>query len=90
MWTVTNPDNTVAILPHARKGAIPGIGGGRKLHGQASSGVLCMFPKMVRRDVIVLLLCKAAALTLIYFLFIAPMTRPEPDARATAAHLIGG
>jgi len=49
-----------------------------------------MFPHWVRRDVIVLLLCKAAALTLIYFLLIAPMTRPEPDARATAAHLIGG
>ncbi|MBS0274855.1 MAG: hypothetical protein JSR55_10740 [Proteobacteria bacterium] len=49
-----------------------------------------MFPHWVRRDVILLLLCKAAALTLIYFLFIKPAMVPEPDARATAAHLIGG
>lgn len=49
-----------------------------------------MFPKTVRRDVIVLLCLKAAALTLIYFLFIKPAMMPEPDARATAVHLIGG
>ncbi|HEY8948432.1 MAG TPA: hypothetical protein VIM56_06070 [Rhizomicrobium sp.] len=49
-----------------------------------------MFPKSVRRDVIVLLCIKAAALTLIYFLFIKPAIVPEPDARTTAAHLIGG
>ncbi|HEY7977315.1 MAG TPA: hypothetical protein VID67_03905 [Rhizomicrobium sp.] len=49
-----------------------------------------MFPKVVRRDVIVLLCLKAAALTLIYFLFIAPATKPEPQASAMAAHLIGG
>jgi len=82
--------NSAAILPHARKGAIPATCSGRKILAQASSGVLGMFPKLVRRDVIVLLLCKAAALTLIYFLLIAPATKPEPDARATAAHLIGG
>ena len=49
-----------------------------------------MFPKTVRRDVIVLLCLKAAALTVIYFLFIKPAMMPEPDARATAVHLIGG
>jgi len=49
-----------------------------------------MFPRWVRRDVIVLLLCKAAALTLIYFLLIKPAMVPEPDARSTATHLIGG
>lgn len=49
-----------------------------------------MFPKIVRRDVIVLLCLKAAALTLIYFLLIKPAMMPEPDARATATHLIGG
>ena len=49
-----------------------------------------MFPKMARRDVIVLLLCKAAALTVIYFLFVAPATKPEPNGAATATHLIGG
>jgi hypothetical protein len=48
-----------------------------------------MFPKMARRDVIVLLLCKAAALTLIYVLFVAPVTKPEPSGQATAAHVIG-
>jgi hypothetical protein len=48
-----------------------------------------MFPKMVRRDVIVLLCVKAAALTLIYYLFIAPATHPEPNGRAVAAHLLG-
>jgi hypothetical protein len=49
-----------------------------------------MFPKIVRRDVIVLLCLKAMALMLIYFLFIKPAMVPEPDARATAVHLIGG
>jgi hypothetical protein len=49
-----------------------------------------MFPKAVRRDVIVLLCLKAAALTLIYFLFIAPHAGPEPDGRAMTHHLVGG
>ena len=49
-----------------------------------------MFPKVVRRDVIVLLLCKAAALTLIYVLFVAPVTHPESNGRAMASHLMGG
>ena len=57
---------------------------------EASLEVLRMFPRWVRRDVIVLLLCKAAALTLIYFLLIKPAMMPEPDARSTATHLIGG
>jgi len=48
-----------------------------------------MFPKMVRRDVIVLLCVKAAALTLIYFLFIGPAMHPEPNGRAVATHLLG-
>ena len=57
----------------------------------ARTGVVVrMFPKTVRRDVILLLCIKAAALTLIYFLFIKPAIVPEPDARTTAAHLIGG
>ena len=49
-----------------------------------------MFPKMVRRDVIVLLCIKAAALTLIYFTLVKPALMPEPKASAMAAHLIGG
>ena len=48
-----------------------------------------MFPKMARRDVIVLLLCKAAALTAIYFLLVAPFMHPEPNAAAMATHLMG-
>jgi len=48
-----------------------------------------MFPKAVRRDVIVLFCIKAAMLTLIYFLFIAPATPPEPDGRAVAHHIFG-
>jgi hypothetical protein len=48
-----------------------------------------MFPRFVRRDVIVLLLCKAAALTLLYFLFLSPHTQPEPSAHATAQHIFG-
>jgi len=49
-----------------------------------------MFPKAIRRDVIVLLCLKAAALTLIYFLFIKPAMVPEPKPAAMATHLIGG
>jgi hypothetical protein len=49
-----------------------------------------MFPRAVRRDVIILLCLKAAALTLIYFLFVRPAIVPEPKAGTMAAHLIGG
>jgi hypothetical protein len=49
-----------------------------------------MFPKAVRRDIIVLLCIKAAALTLIYFLFVRPVLVPEPKPAAVTAHLIGG
>jgi hypothetical protein len=49
-----------------------------------------MFPKTVRRDVIVLLCIKAAALTLIYFTLVKPALMPEPKAATVAAHLIGG
>lgn len=49
-----------------------------------------MFPRFVRRDVIILLCIKAAALTLIYFLLVKPALVPEPKPAAMAAHLIGG
>ena len=49
-----------------------------------------MFPKSMRRDIILLLCIKAAALTLIYYVLIAPATRPEPDGRAMAAYLLRG
>jgi hypothetical protein len=47
-----------------------------------------MFPKKLRLEVIALLCLKAAALTAIYFLFMAPHTGPEPGADATRAHLL--
>jgi hypothetical protein len=49
-----------------------------------------VFPKSIRREVLVLICIKAVALTLIYYAFIAPDTRPEPDGRAVAAHLLNG
>jgi hypothetical protein len=49
-----------------------------------------MFPKAIRRDIILLICIRAAALTVIYFAFIAPATRPEPNGRAMAAYLLYG
>ena len=49
-----------------------------------------MFPKSIRREVIFLICLKAVALTLIYYAFVAPVTRPEPDGRAMAAYLLHG
>jgi|HubBroStandDraft_6_1064221.scaffolds.fasta_scaffold550791_2 hypothetical protein len=48
-----------------------------------------MFPRILRRDILVLLGAKAVALTLIYLVFIAPSSRPEPDRSAMQAHLLG-
>lgn len=36
-----------------------------------------MFPAHLRREIIILLALKAAALTLLYFLFFSPARRPE-------------
>jgi hypothetical protein len=47
-----------------------------------------MFPKILRRDVILLLGLKAALLLTLYYFVIAPAKPPEPDARATRAHLL--
>jgi hypothetical protein len=47
-----------------------------------------MFPRILRVEIIALLAVKAAALTVIYFLFIAPNTAPEPDAAGLRAHLL--
>jgi hypothetical protein len=49
-----------------------------------------MFPKSLRRDILLLLCIKAAALTLIYYALVAPETRPEPDGRAMVAHFLHG
>jgi hypothetical protein len=45
-----------------------------------------MFPAMVRRDVLILLAAKAAALTLIYVLFVTP--QPAFSARDIQAHIL--
>ena len=49
-----------------------------------------MFPKPIRREIIFLICLKAVALTLIYYAFVAPVARPEPDGRAMAAYLLHG
>jgi hypothetical protein len=49
-----------------------------------------LFPKRLRGEIIILLCAKVAALTAIYFLFIAPAIRPEPDGAAMRTHLLGG
>jgi hypothetical protein len=49
-----------------------------------------MFPKTIRREVLWLLCIKAVALTLIYYAFVAPVARPEPDGSAVTAHLLYG
>jgi hypothetical protein len=49
-----------------------------------------MFPKRLRGEIILLLCAKAAALTAIYFLLIAPATRPEPDGASMRTHLLDG
>ena len=48
-----------------------------------------MFPKRLRGEIILLLCAKLAALTAIYFLFVAPAARPEPDGAAMRSHLLG-
>jgi hypothetical protein len=47
-----------------------------------------MFPKPLRRDIVVLLCVKAVALTLIYFAFFSSGSRLEPNDHAMAAHLL--
>jgi len=47
-----------------------------------------MFPKILRAEVIALLCAKAAALTAIYYLFIAPHQIPEPDGPAVRSHIL--
>jgi hypothetical protein len=49
-----------------------------------------MFPKSLRRDILVLICIKAAALTLIYYTFVVPVTQPEPDGGAMVAYLLSG
>ena len=45
-----------------------------------------MFPRVLRREVLILLALKAAALTLIFYLFFAPHERSGPP--SLASHLL--
>jgi hypothetical protein len=54
--------------------------------GALTTGVT-MFPKSLRKDVIALLCLKAAALTVLYFLFFTPHAAPEPGGDAVRVHL---
>lgn len=47
-----------------------------------------MFPNALRREVVVLLLVKAALLIAIYQFFFAPYTSPEPGRSATLSHIL--
>jgi hypothetical protein len=49
-----------------------------------------MFARQLSRELIALVLIKVAALTLLFFLFIAPMRRPPLDADTAARMLISG
>ena len=49
-----------------------------------------MFPYTLRRDVLVLLGLKAAALALIYVALVAPVGSPEPSSASMRAHLFSG
>jgi hypothetical protein len=47
-----------------------------------------MFPEAVRRDVLILLAAKLAALALIWIVFFQPVARPGPDSAGMRAHLL--
>jgi hypothetical protein len=49
-----------------------------------------MFPKPLRRDILVLLGLKAAALMLIYLAFVAPAATPDESITAMTMHLLSG
>ena len=49
-----------------------------------------MFARQLGRELFALILIKVAALTLLFFLFIAPMRRPPMDADGAARVLISG
>lgn len=45
-------------------------------------------PDHLRRNILVLLAVKAVALTFIWFVFFAPITRPEPGPQSVQSHLL--
>ena len=47
-----------------------------------------MFPYVLRREIIGLLLAKAALLTALYFLFFSPAHRIDPTPHRIQAHLL--
>jgi hypothetical protein len=58
----------------------------RPPRGQIESGI--MFPASLRRDILLLVCVKAAALVLIYCSFVAPKSGPAPDGPAMVQHLL--
>jgi phage shock protein PspC (stress-responsive transcriptional regulator) len=46
-----------------------------------------VFPKLLRLEVITLLCFKAVVLAAIYWAFIVPAEKPEPDSKAVLAHI---
>ena len=55
------------------------------MNGSLTRGI--MFPARLRKEIIALLCLKALVLGVIYFTFIAPAERPDPDKAAIMAHL---
>lgn len=49
-----------------------------------------MFPKVLRRDIMLMLCFKAAALFLLYQAFVAPMEKPDPSGSAVRTHFLAG
>lgn len=47
-----------------------------------------MFPTPLRREILILLAAKAAALTLLYVLFFSPMSRPDQADISNENHLL--
>ena len=47
-----------------------------------------MFPRVLRRDVLILLAAKAAGLTVLYFAFFAPGLHPALNADAVQTHIL--
>ena len=47
-----------------------------------------MFPRVLRRDVLILLAAKAAGLTILYLMFFAPSLHPMLNANAVQTHIL--
>jgi hypothetical protein len=58
-------------------------------YGGGNEGSDTMFPNLLRREIIILLLAKAALLTLLYVLFFSPAHRVPVTPERLRAHLTG-